>query len=292
MLVEIFNVIAPVLLCALIGFCWAKSGHEYPSEFVSRLVFNIGAPCLVVSSISTVELDLAALTTMTLGTVLSLAMVSLIAFIIIKALGHDVRALIVSMAFPNVGNMGLPLALFAFGEQGLALAVAYFMVISIAHFTIGMAIASGERIQFTHFIKNPILWSIAVAVLLVGFSVSLPIWVSNSIGLIGDMTIPLMLITLGVSLAGIEVKQWTLGLGYSLLRIGLGGSVAWFVASLLDMSPMESAVLIMQGIMPVAVFNYLFALKSGKHVDTVASLVMISTVMSIMILPFVLANLM
>ena len=292
MLVEIFNVIAPVLVCALIGFVWKKQGHEYPSEFVSKLVFNVGAPCLVVSSISGVALDMDALLSMTLATILCLVLVSLVAWIVIRVSGHDVRALIVSMAFPNVGNMGLPLALFAFGEEGLALAVAYFMVISIAHFSIGMAIASGEAIRFSHFVRNPILWSICVAVGLVSFSLSLPTWMASSFKLIGDMTIPLMLITLGVSLAGIQVKQWTLGIGYSLLRIGLGGLIALLVAWSLDLKGLERAVLIMQGIMPVAVFNYLFALKSGKHVDTVASLVMISTVMSIVLLPFVLGQLM
>lgn len=292
MLVEIFNVIAPVLVCALIGFTWARGGHDYPTEFVSKLVFNIGAPCLVISSISQVQLTMDALLSMTLATLLCLLLVSVIASVVIKIMGHNIRAFLVSMAFPNVGNMGLPLALFAFGEQGLALAVAYFMVISIAHFSLGMAIASGEPIRAAHFLKNPILWSILVAVALVYWSIPLPEWLSSSVTLVGQMTIPLMLITLGVSLAGIRISQWWTGLGYSLLRIALGGSVALIVAYFMGMTGLERTVLIMQGIMPVAVFNYLFALKSGQHVETVASLVMISTLMSILILPFVLYQLM
>jgi len=127
---------------------------------------------------------------------------------------------------------------------------------------------------------------------MVGFSIELPAWLNNSVGLIGQLTIPLMLITLGVSLASIQVKQWPVGLLYSVLRICIGGCVAYGVAELLNLQGTAKAVLILQGIMPVAVFNYLFALKSGKNVEVVASMVMISTLLVVLILPPVLYVLM
>ena len=292
MLVEIFNVIAPVFCCAIIGYIWGKSSEDYPTEFVSKLVFNIGAPCLIISSIGQVALSAEAFWQMALATVMVLIIVTLIAVPVIRLQGHSFRAFYVSLAFPNVGNLGLPLALFAFGDEGLALAVAYFMVISIAHFSIGMAVATGEPIKVSTFVSNPIMWAILIAVLMVGFSIELPTWLDNSVGLIGQLTIPLMLITLGVSLASIQVKQWPIGLLYSVLRIFIGGCVAYGVADFLDLQGVAKAVLILQGIMPVAVFNYLFALKSGKNVEVVASMVMISTLLVVLILPPVLYVLM
>ena len=289
MLVEIFNVLAPVVVCAAIGYIWAKSNHDYPSEFISRLVFNVAAPCLVVSSIGQVQLSLAALIEMAGATFMALGLVSLMGVLVIKLMGHDVRTYIVSLAFPNIGNMGLPLCLFAFGPQGLALAVAYFMVISIAHFSIGMAIASGERVTLKHFYGNPILWAIIIACLFVGFELDLPIWFANSVGLIGQATIPLMLITLGVSLAQIHVSQWGVGLLYSILRIALGLSAALITVDVLELEGVTKNVVILQGIMPVAVFNYLFALKAQKNVETLASLVMISTLLAMVIIPIVLS---
>lgn len=292
MLVEIFNVIAPVFCCSIIGYFWGKSSEDYPSDFVSKLVLNIGAPCLIVSSIGRVALSADAFWQMALATVMVLITVTLIALLVIRLQGHSFRTFYVSLAFPNVGNLGLPLALFAFGNEGLALAVAYFMVISIAHFSIGMAVATGEPIKLSTFLSNPIMWAILIAVVMVGFSIELPAWLNNSVGLIGQLTIPLMLITLGVSLASIQVKQWPVGLLYSVLRICIGGCVAYGVAELLNLQGTAKAVLILQGIMPVAVFNYLFALKSGKNVEVVASMVMISTLLVVLILPPVLYVLM
>lgn len=288
MLVEIFNVLAPVIVCAAIGFIWAKSKSDYPSEFISRLVFNVAAPCLVVSSIAQVQLSLGALIEMAGATFMALALVFVMGGLIIRLLGHDLRSYIVSLAFPNIGNMGLPICLFAFGPEGLALAVAYFMVISIAHFSIGMAIASGEKITLKHFYGNPILWAIVIACLFVGFELSLPIWFANSVGLIGQATIPLMLITLGVSLAQIQVSQWGVGLLYSVLRIALGLFAALVTVNVLELEGVTKSVVILQGIMPVAVFNYLFALKAQKNVETLASLVMISTLLAMVIIPIVL----
>lgn len=287
LLVDIFAIFAPVLTCALIGFVWAKSAHDFPSEFISKLVLNIAAPCLVVSSIGSVSLSVPALMEMALATGLTLLIVLIVGYLLIRVQGHEVSTYLVSLAFPNVGNMGLPLAFFAFGDQGLALAVGYFMVISIAHFSVGMAIATGDAINWKLFFVNPILLAIMLACLLVFSESRLPLWISNSVELIGQLTIPLMLLTLGVSLGQIRVRQFSSGLLYSLLRMLLGGGAAYLVVTLLDMTGLARSVVILMGFMPVAVFNYLFALKSKRNVETVASMVMISTVLAMLVLPVV-----
>lgn len=291
MLFEILGIIAPVFVCAAIGYTWVRTGQAYPSEFISKLVFNIAAPCLVVSSISQVDLSIAALSQMALASVLALILLLSLSYVVIKLLGHDVRLFSVSLTFANVGNMGLPLCLFAFGEEGLALAVAYFMVISIAHFSLGTALASGERMSWGHFIKNPILYSIVLASLLVVTDYALPKWINNSVTLIGQLTIPLMLITLGVSLANIQVKRWGIGALYAVLRFVLGALVAMIVVWLLELEGVAKQVVILQSLMPIAVFNYLFALKSGREVDTVASMVLISTLLATLVIPLALYGL-
>ena len=300
MLSQIFAVISPVLVCGAIGYIWARKGHDYDSQFVSKLVFNIAAPCLVVSSISQVQLDPALLRQMALAAAVTMIVLLTLGFIVIKVLGHELPVYLPSLVFPNVGNMGLPLCWFAFGDHGLALAVAYFMVMSILHFSVGMAIGSGDKITAAHFFKNPIMWSVAIAVALVLSAQQLPLWLANSVKLIGNMTIPLMLITLGVSLAQLKLKHWKVGLFYSTLRLLLGGATALIVVWLFDLQGMAAGVVILQGIMPVAVFNYLFALRydeqhgesaRGKAADQVASMVLLSTVMAVCILPIVLGAL-
>ncbi len=297
MLGDIFAVIAPVLVCAIIGFVWARQGHAYDGQFVSKLVFNIAAPCLVVSSIGQVQLDPSLLLQMAMAATFAMLVLLVLGWCTIRALQLDVRTFLPSLVFPNVGNMGLPLCWFAFGDHGLALAVAYFMVMSILHFSVGMALGSGEPIKAAHFVKNPIMWSIIVAVFLVLTEQRLPEWLGNSVKLIGNMTIPLMLITLGVSLAQLQLTQWRLGLLFSVLRLVLGGSAAMTVVWWLDLDGVAMGVVLLQGLMPVAVFNYLFALKydeiqgpekTTRAADQVASMVLISTLMSVSILPILL----
>lgn len=289
MFLTIFQVVAPVWICAAIGFAWVRSGNPFPSDFISRLVFNIAAPCLVISTIARVELSMSALMNMALAATLVLLCVISASYALIRLLGHETQDYLVSLSFANVGNMGLPVCLFAFGETGLALAVAYFIINSIAHFSLGVSLSSGRSLHWRDFFNNPILWAIAVAVGLIFFQLSLPQWLENTVALIGDMTIPLMLITLGVSLAGIQVKNWKLGLFYSAMRFVIGGAVALFVVWFLDLQGLQASIVIIQGLMPVAIFNYLFALQAKRDADTVASMVMISTVLSMAVVPMALA---
>ncbi|EAT13931.1 AEC family transporter [Bermanella marisrubri] len=289
MFLTIFQVVAPVWICAAIGFMWVRSGNPFPSDFISRLVFNIAAPCLVISTMASVELSMSALMNMAMAAALVLLCVLSLSYALIRLFGHDTKDYLVSLSFANVGNMGLPVCLFAFGETGLALAVAYFIINSIAHFSLGVSLSSGRSLDWQDFLKNPILWAIAVAVGLIFFQLSLPNWLENTVTLIGDMTIPLMLITLGVSLAGIQVKSWKLGLFYSTMRFVIGGSVAMFVVWLLDLHGLQASIVIIQGLMPVAIFNYLFALQAKRDADTVASMVMISTLLSMVVVPTALA---
>lgn len=289
MFLTIFQVVAPVWICAAIGFAWVRSGNPFPSDFISRLVFNIAAPCLVISTMARVELSMSALMNMALAATLVLLCVISASYALIRLLGHETQDYLVSLSFANVGNMGLPVCLFAFGETGLALAVAYFIINSIAHFSLGVSLSSGRSLHWRDFFNNPILWAIAVAVGLIFFQLSLPQWLENTVALIGDMTIPLMLITLGVSLAGIQVKNWKLGLFYSAMRFVIGGAVALFVVWFLDLQGLQASIVIIQGLMPVAIFNYLFALQAKRDADTVASMVMISTVLSMAVVPMALA---
>ena len=57
MLFELWNIIAPVFVCTIIGYFWARSSTPFSADFVSRIVMNIGAPCLVISTINGVVIS-------------------------------------------------------------------------------------------------------------------------------------------------------------------------------------------------------------------------------------------
>ena len=288
MLAELFAVMAPVLIVASIGYGWARSGQPYPTEFIARLVLNIGTPSLVLSTLSRTEIDRQAFGQVAIACLLVTLAMGLIGCLLSRAFRQDWRILVPAYLFPNSGNMGLPITLYAFGEKGLALAVAFFLVLSVGQFSLGLLLSGSERSP-KRLLANPIIISLALALPLVIWDLQLPRWLANTIGLLGGMTIPLMLLTLGVSLASIRVRHLGNGMLLGALRILCGAAVGWLVGLLLGLSPLAQGVLVLQSAMPVAVFNYLFAVRAGRSPEAVASLVLCSTLLSFVLIPLLLA---
>ncbi|WP_175649874.1 AEC family transporter [Pseudomonas sp. Marseille-P9899] len=289
MLASLFAVLAPVFIVAGIGFIWARKGHAYPTDFIASLVMTVGTPSLVLSTLHRTRLDPAAFTHMALACVLCMVAMAAVGYAVSRAFRQHWRVLMPAFMFPNTGNMGLPVALYAFGEQGLALAVAFFLTLSSFHFTLGIALSGGVA-SFRGLLKNPIVISLALALPVIFFDLELPRWLGNTVDLLGGMTIPLMLLTLGVSLASIRPQHIGSGMLIGALRIVIGAGVGWGIGALLDLDHLAHAVLVMQSAMPVAVFNYLLAVRANRAPEQVANVVMCSTVLSFVWLPLVLAG--
>ena len=124
--------------------------------------------------------------------------------------------------------MGLPVCLYAFGEAGMTLAVAFYLIMSIGNFSLG--VFDERRAPWRSLLGNPILLSVLLALLLMGLDLQLPRWMANTVDLMAGLTIPLMLITLGVSLASIRPRQLGNGFFYGGLRFCWGALVGWSVA--------------------------------------------------------------
>ncbi len=288
MLGSLSAILAPVFIVAGIGYLWARKGLDYPTEFVARMVMTVGTPSLVLSTLSRTELQPEAFLGMAGACSLCLVGMALAGWVVCRASGQQWRVLLPAFMFPNTGNMGLPISLYAFGEHGLALAVAFFLTLSVFQFTLGLAI-SGTAASLKAFVRNPIVISLAGAMPIIFLGVELPRWLANTVDLLGGMSIPLMLLTLGVSLASLRLQHLGSGLLLGGLRIVLGAAVGWGVGLALGMGELERAVLMVQSSMPVAVFNYLMAVRANRAPEQVANLVMCSTVLSFAWLPLVLS---
>jgi predicted permease len=218
--------------------------------------------------------------------------VTMVAFVvlyvpILKIAGLSQRAFLPALTFANVGNMGLPLSLLAFGEQGLALAVTYYAVNVVIMFSFGIAVAAGAA-NWRALLRIPVIYAIAASVAFLYTGTQPPVWISNTTRILGELTIPLMLILLGVSLAGLGVQSLSRSAILSILRLVSGFAVGWATAEIFGMEGVVKGVLILQCTMPVAVFNYLFALQYGNQPEEVAGTVVISSVLSFMTLPLLL----
>jgi hypothetical protein len=281
---QLSAVVLPVLLVAGIGFTWAKMGRRFDSVFLTDIATNIGTPCLVAHSLMTLEMDPAALAQMGIAVLTAVSGFLALGFIVLRVMKLSINSYLPALTFPNTGNMGLPLALFAFGKEGLALAVVYFSCTVTLQFTLGISLSAGS-LSLSRLMRTPAIYAVAISAVVLLLGLKLPVWIENTIGVLGDITIPMMLLTLGVSLAQLKVNGLGRNLVLSLVRLSGGFVIALIIAQVYSLPPTASGVLIIQSSMPVAVFNFLFAQYYGRAHGDVAAMVVISTALSFITLP-------
>ena len=287
LITTVMQIVAPVCILAGIGFTWARLGYEYRMEFVTRLSMTLGVPCLIFTALMKTKIDPAALTSVLLASVVAYGVLTAIFWALVTVLKLDRRTYLAPLIFGNTGNLGLPLALFAFGETGLGYAVVIFAVMVVWSFTFGIWLVSGGG-SLLRVIKEPAMAATLLGALFLWQGWQTPLWLTNSLNLIGQMAIPLMLITLGVAIARLGVGQFGrafwLSLGRAMVCLGVAMATGWAFG----LHAVPLAVLILQVTTPVAVTSYLLAEKYGADADAVAGLVIVSTVMSIITLPLTL----
>ncbi len=147
------------------------------------------------------------------------------------------------------------------------------------------------RTSLTSLTKMPLIWSSVLALIVVGVDIELPRWLLRATGLMGDFTIPIMQFTLGVSLAQLQLGNLPRSLGLSLFKLGMGGAVGLGVALALGLEGVALGVMVLDCAMPVAVVNYMFASKYERDPEDVASVIVLSTLLSFLTLPLVLSML-
>lgn len=289
-IVQLFAVVAPVFLCAGAGYAWGRFGDGFDTRTATRLITTVGAPCLIFSSTVSADVGSEALSQMALWAAVSMGLSGVVAAFLVRVFGWPAHTWFLSLVFGNAGNMGLSVSLFAFGRDGLALAMPFFAVSSILHMGFGGLVASGSR-DLTQVLKTPLVWASLLAVLqrVTGFWVPEP--VLKAATLLGDVTIPLMLLSLGQSLSRLRPRFTGPGPFVALIRPVLGAFAGVTVVTLFGVEGLPMKVLILESAMPIAVFNYLFAQQYGRAPADVASAILLSTLFGFLWVPLVLYGL-
>lgn len=288
MFLQIVEITAPVFILAAIGYGWARSGAPYDIPFVTRLAMMWGMPALIFSTLVRAEIDPAAFQEIALATLALYGTFALIYGVAFRVAGLKLRTFLPPTVINNSGNLGLPVALFAFGDYGLALAIVLFAVMVTLQFTIGIWYIAGPG-KGWEAARQPMIWATLAGLACAWGDVTPPVFLDNAIALIGQLGIPLMLLTLGVSISQIRVSSVLRALVIAVLRYASAVGVAMAVGHFLGLSGVVLSVLILQAIMPAPVTNYLLALKYDAEPEEVAGLVVVSTALSLALIPVTLA---
>jgi predicted permease len=284
----VLSVVLPVVLTVGVGFVWSRLGRTLGSKDMTLLVSDVATPCLIVSTFQTSRLSFEAFAAMAGAAATAILLFVCVGAAILWLAGLRIRTFLPSIAFPNAGNLGLPVSLYAFGQEGLGYAIAFFSIASVANYTVGQTIAAGKA-NWRGLARLPILYAVALVIALAFWEVRLPGWAATTIGLIGSLTVPIMLLMLGASLGQLQVGAFGRAFFVSLVRLGLGAAVGIAVAAAFGLGGSLRAVLITQCANPVAVYNYLFAQRWDNEPEAVAGVVVISTLLSLITIPLLLS---
>lgn len=285
MLERIVSIITPVILIILVGWIYGRKAHPDMTG-INRATLDVIAPLLVVSAFVSKDFVLADQLAL-LGCAVAVVLGSgLLAWGIARAIGADPRTFVPPMMFNNCGNMGLPLSVFAFGPAGLAPAVALFAASNLMHFTIGLKVVN-RHASLGQIARNPmVLATVAgVALSLARPWFSLPEPVYQSIKLLGDATVPLMLFALGVRMKDVSMKNWGMGMLGAAVCPLVGLACALVLTWLIPLTELQRGLLFVFAALPPAVLNFLVADHFRQEPDQVASIVLLGNIGAVIFVP-------
>ena len=284
---RLLAVLFPIFGIVAAGYFYGRR-HKPEMAVANRLNMDVFVPALVFAAMAGKSFDLAAYAPLALGAFLLLVSCGLLAWPFARLCGVPAKTLVPPMLFNNSGNIGLPLALLAWGEAALPAAVILFMVENTLHFTFGARWLDPQA-RLLMLWRIPVVFA-AIAGLLVA-TLKITLWAPLLIGIkmLGDISVPLMLFALGVRMTGFTLNDWQLAAGSAVLRPLAGMAIAWGIIHLLGLEGRDAAMLLVFGALPPAVLNFLFAERYQQEPQRVASIVLIGNLAALFFLPLALA---
>ncbi|WP_313456850.1 AEC family transporter [Achromobacter sp.] len=276
----------PLLSCVGIGVFWGKRDIPFGGAFITTLVTSVTTPALVFHTFVTTHLDDRALADVAAATLLALLLCAVVGGLLLKVWKLPVRTLLPTAFLPNAGNLGLPISQLAFGDAGLSVAVAFFAVNSFVMHTVAVRLLPGVNTKGSW--KSPILLASVVAVGMRVLHIPVPEWLIETARMLGAVTVPLMLLSLGHALALIPSNGLRDGAKVAAIRLGVGLAAGLVVVWALDLEPVLAGALTLQMAMPCAVVSYMYAKRYTPLGDTAAGAVLVSTVVFLLLAPLML----
>ncbi len=287
MYTQLLPIIIPVLLCVLVGYVWARTPYPFERDFLTRIVMNVGAPCLVLDGMTSLSAGTSQFYLSFWIAVGLIGFCTVVGAALLRLSGQPVRSYLPPVMFGNMGNLGVPLCAFAFGEEGLGLAIGFYIAASTIQFVAGPMI-QGRQAAWRTLLTTPIIYSALLGLLLLQTQTTMPSALSNTVELVGGITLPLMLIAMGYSLATFKVSRLGPAIGLTAMRFVLGISAGLLVVWWLELEGALRGVVLIEASMPVAVFNFLFAARYDRDADDIAGAIVVSTAISFITLPWLL----
>ena len=285
---ELFKPVAPVIpvfLLVSIGFIFAH-WKKISLGSLTEIIVYLATPSLVFTSLASGPLFAGDIAVLLGGVTLIFAGVGLLIWLYFLMFQLRSRGFALPVLFMNAGNMGIPLALFAFGPAGMQRATLLFVIINFFQYSLGIYILSG-RGNWTEIFRLPLIYAALAGLSFNLGQISIPETLFQPLSLLGQSTLPLMLVGLGYRLHDFRSFKWGHAVSGALLRIVGGFAAAYAAVHMIGAAGVNRQVLLLYGSLPAAVINFILAEKFGQDPELAASIVVLSTFLSVVTVPVV-----
>lgn len=283
----LFNKVMPVFLVIGAGFLYGKS-RVLDTKSISEMVLAVIMPCFAMISVRKIPLASTNVLMSAIAPIVVCLGLFLCVFTFLRVTnGEKFRGLYLPAMFSNAGNIALPIALITYGEEAVASALIYMVVLGLLIFSLGIFIVSKE-IGLTELLKQYVLYAIIFGFAINAFHIPIPNQINIALDMIGSMAIPMLLLTLGYNLNNFHIYSLKFAFAGSFIRIGMGFIISWIIfIKMLGLTNITGKTIVLLSSMPAAVMVYPIAEKYEANPDIVASVIVASTLISIVTIPLV-----
>ena len=290
----LLTTIAPIVFVAGLGVLLNK-WKRIETNGLSTIVVYIGSPALAFHSIATSAIDENELSQLFLFAILCVVIVTAVGWLISLGVGMDrltSSAFVLSIALINGINYGVPLNEFAFGQAGLARAIIVGVIFSLYSFSVGVFLASwgkaSARQALLNMLKIPLPYAAILGLVVNLTHTPLPPLVLRFAQILGGLAIPLMLLLLGIQISQVSLQgRWRIMFGASFVRLLGGAAIGLGLVLWLGLEGVNSQVAVVQAAMPTAVTAGVLAIEFNSDAKLVSGIIMLSTLLSLLTLPFI-----
>jgi len=286
---KLFEVLFPVFFVVGIGYYLGKNNPKIDITFITNFAVNIGTPAMILYSLTSTGITFEVFKNYFLYYLIAIVAFTGVGIVFLFFLKtKDIVRELPPFIMPNTGNIGMPICLFAYGLEGLGVAAAIGALIVLCHFTLGVFLAD-RKFNINVIIKNPPFYAIIISVIFLYFKIELPNFIENTTFLLMYATIFLILMTLGIALTRLKVFSFKKAFISSIARVILGPIIGFLLIKYFNLEGFAAGALLIQCSMPSAVLTYLVGsiYSPKKIVDSIASMIVVSTVMSFITIPIV-----
>lgn len=297
--IPVFLMIGVGCVCRIVGLVTESS-----EKSIMAIVLNVLYPCFIISEIcgnqalqqvSTVVTALAVGLTVT---AIALGVAASVSRLLKLKSGPEQNTFTVSGAIQNYGFIPIPLIRGLFPEEAketIGVLFVHNLGLELALWTIGVVIISGKREgMWRRLINGPTVAIIAgLALNFTSGHEHIPLVATKAMGQLGLCTIPVSLLLVGVSLAGVVMSGkwlsgWRIPVGAITVRFLVMPIFFLLAARLLSFSQPLMLIMLVEAAMPAAVFPIVIAKHFGGKPAVAVEIVVFTTVASLALTPAIL----